>query len=174
MIRSYKTVPKELFRINNGRLVRLRPWTAQRQRCDIFLTETGTVKPKALDPASYKRGNFLAPNGASLRPNSPYQHHLVKMFQGGDALIYAVPKGTALPEDLILVHERSDHWSLQPAKEIAIDELNEKITAFLEEKGEAMSMDQWQSKYPAPTESSNFVRSAPRQRVEGSLAHRRD
>jgi hypothetical protein len=30
-------------------------------------------------------------------------------------------KGTRLPHDLLLVHERSDHYSLQPAKAMAID-----------------------------------------------------
>lgn len=51
-----------------------------------------------------------------MRPNSPYQQSLVsRRFRGDDVVIYAVPKGTALPDDLILVHERSDHYSLQPA-----------------------------------------------------------
>ncbi|OCK74366.1 hypothetical protein K432DRAFT_270578, partial [Lepidopterella palustris CBS 459.81] len=64
--------------------------------------------------------------------------------------------GTALPEDLILVHERSDHWPLQLAKEMAIDGMYDtayrKITGFLGEKGKPMSIDQKQRKYPAPTE----------------------
>lgn len=28
--------------------------------------------------------------------------------------------GTELPEDLMLVHERTDHYSLQPAKEMTL------------------------------------------------------
>ena len=55
-INSYKILPKELFRINNGLLVRLRPWDSLRKprRFDIYLTDEGIALPKALDRASYK------------------------------------------------------------------------------------------------------------------------
>ena len=88
MIRSYRTFPKELFRINKGPRIYLRPWTnLQPRRFDVFL-ENGHVEPKALSPKTYK-----APNGMSMRPNSPYQQDLAGRFQGPDALVYAVPRG---------------------------------------------------------------------------------
>jgi hypothetical protein len=57
MIRAYNIVPKELFRTNNGRFVRLRPWknSLRQRRFDISLTDAGTVLPKALNPTSYTR-----------------------------------------------------------------------------------------------------------------------
>lgn len=57
MIRAFRSVPKELFRINDGRSVRLRPWTHLRYRkaFDIIPTDLGYVLPKALDRASYRR-----------------------------------------------------------------------------------------------------------------------
>lgn len=74
-----------------------------------------------------------------MRPNSPYQKLLVeKLFKGHDVRVYAVPKGilkpcynhqrlthqhpgTHLPENLLLVHERTDHYSLQPAQDMTLD-----------------------------------------------------
>jgi hypothetical protein len=107
-INSYRILPKELFRINNGPLVRLRPWDTVRKprRFDIYLTDEGIALPKALDRASYKGKpnksclgfmfNYsVAPNGASMRPNSPYQHYLMNVFEGNNVLVYAVQEGRA-------------------------------------------------------------------------------
>lgn len=116
LISVFTRFPKELFRVNNGRHVELRARTPARRTYDITLSN-GRAEPKALDPAAY-----AAPNGASMRPNSPYQQSLVSWrFRGSDMLVYAVPEGTVLPEELLLVHERSDHYSLQPAVSMDVD-----------------------------------------------------
>ncbi|QPH03919.1 hypothetical protein C2857_000366 [Epichloe festucae Fl1] len=107
LIGVFKTFPKELFRVNNGHLVQLRQWMPKRHAYDVHVTQ-GMIQAKALHPCSYQ-----APNSASMRPNSPYQQHLVaRLFKGQDVMVYAVPPGTPLPNDLLLVHERSDHYSL--------------------------------------------------------------
>jgi hypothetical protein len=54
MINAYRTVPKELLRINNGRLIRLRPWAEGLATYDLFLDSHGEIRPKALDPSCYK------------------------------------------------------------------------------------------------------------------------
>lgn len=116
LLSVFTRFPKELFRVNNGRHVELRARTPARCIYDITLSN-GRAEPKALDPTTY-----AAPNGASMRPNSPYQQSLVSWrFRGGDMLVYAVPEGTVLPEELLLVHERSDHYSLQPAVSMDVD-----------------------------------------------------
>ncbi|EEY22221.1 conserved hypothetical protein [Verticillium alfalfae VaMs.102] len=39
--------------------------------------------------------NVLAPNGASMRPNSPYQQSLVSWrFHGSDTIVYSVAEET--------------------------------------------------------------------------------
>jgi len=80
--------------------------------------------------------------------------------------------GTKLPGDLLLVHERSDHYSLQAATEMAVEgmlrpryflqrledslslELNSKITTFLTTYGKTLTKGEWLQKYPQPTETS--------------------
>ncbi|OAA63639.1 hypothetical protein SPI_03802 [Niveomyces insectorum RCEF 264] len=147
LIAVFNTLPKELFRVNNGPYVRLRDWSVRRQVYDV-VSQNGRIMPKALDASTYQ-----APNGASMRPNSPYQQRLVRhIFKGTDVLVYAVPAGTRLPMDLILVHERSDHYSLQPARMMTIDDLNTKITDFLQRKGRIYKRDDWLKTYPTATE----------------------
>ncbi|KAL7917209.1 hypothetical protein ACQKWADRAFT_307338 [Trichoderma austrokoningii] len=145
----FQTFPKELFRVNNGRAIQLRVWTPTRRSYDI-LTRDELVDPKALDPQTYS-----APNGASLRPNSPYQQSLVSWrFRGSDTIIYAVPKGTKLPDDLVLVHERSDHYSLQPATIMTIYNLDFKLTQFFAANAKIFSKEQWLKTYPSATDHS--------------------
>ena len=78
-----------------------------------------------------------------MRPNSRYQQSLVTWrFRGDNVIVFSIPKGkphrltrttwvririltimedTNLPEDLLLVHERTDHYSLQPAVRMSLD-----------------------------------------------------
>ncbi|KAK2752224.1 hypothetical protein FQN54_008156 [Arachnomyces sp. PD_36] len=149
-IQSFTVIPKELFRLNSGNAIRLRgvAGSLKPQRSFDLLTEAGKVQPKALDPQTYE-----APNGASMRPNTPMAQNLVKNFKGGSVCVYAVPTGTQIPDDLILIHERDDHYSLQAKKEMTLDELNTKITNFLEVKGQCLTKEQWLQRYPQPTET---------------------
>lgn len=55
-----------------------------------------------------------------MRPNSPYLQALARRPFGGNIVVYSIPEGTSVPKDLILVHERSDHYSLQPAEPMTL------------------------------------------------------
>ena len=72
-----------------------------------------------------------------MRPNTPKLNNLVKISKGSGVTIYAIPQGkilqmypnllnhsdtagTPLPDDLILVHEFKDHYSLQASKEMTL------------------------------------------------------
>lgn len=70
-------------------------------------------------------------------------------------------QGTELPEDLILVHEHTDHYSLQPAREMSLESkvqhlqpsiynlttlplaLNKKVTDFLLRNASQYTRQQW-------------------------------
>ncbi|OJJ48718.1 hypothetical protein ASPZODRAFT_14844 [Penicilliopsis zonata CBS 506.65] len=149
-IQSFTQVPKELFRLNNGPAVHLRAHPGPLRPAGLFdlLTTEGKVRPLALDPATYE-----FPNGASMRSNSISQQRLVRRLKGSSALIYTLHAGTELPDDLILVHEFADHYSLQARRSMTVEELNSKITQFLTAKGERLSKEQWQQRYPTATES---------------------
>jgi hypothetical protein len=59
-IQSYTITPKELFRLNNGPVVRLRAYPGPRRPPGLFdlLTYQGKVKPKALTPSTYEGENL--------------------------------------------------------------------------------------------------------------------
>ncbi|KAL6857817.1 hypothetical protein ACO1O0_005260 [Amphichorda felina] len=157
-IATYRRFPKELFRVNSGWRVKLRPFKTNNPEAfyDIATAhEEGKrlremkVLPKALEL------DYKSPNGATLRPNTPYlQHYVARTFRGQNVIVYGVQEGTEVPEDLILVHEGPDReeWSLQPAREMTLDELNESITKFLLDSGSRMTREQWCKAYPKPTE----------------------
>ncbi|PLB47327.1 hypothetical protein P170DRAFT_511951 [Aspergillus steynii IBT 23096] len=149
-VKSYTTIPKELFRINNGPVVRLRAYPGPRRPPGLFdlLTYAGKVKPKALSPTTYK-----APNGASMRPNTPKTQRLVSTLRGTSACIYSIPAGVRIPDGLILVHEFKDHYSLQAGEETTVDALNARITDFLQSKGQCLTKEEWLLQYPKPTET---------------------
>ncbi|PGH23727.1 hypothetical protein AJ80_02155 [Polytolypa hystricis UAMH7299] len=119
LIRSFTSLPTTLFRLNFGRDVRLRahPWPKRPDGAFDLFTHAGKVKPSPLnDPVSY-----IFPNGASLRPNTRRQQDAVRKLRGDRAYIYAIPAGTQLPDDLIVVHEFRDHYSLQAKREITVE-----------------------------------------------------
>ena len=79
--------------------------------------------------------------------------------------------GTQLPDDLVLVHEFKDHYSLQAAREmtlagesgplptaeptwLSIIELNSKINDFMRTAGKRLTREEWLQKYPQPTETA--------------------
>lgn len=51
-INAFRSFPKELFRVNNGRQVKLRVQQPGRHLYDI-IAKNGQVEPKALDPSTY-------------------------------------------------------------------------------------------------------------------------
>ncbi|VUC22351.1 unnamed protein product [Clonostachys rosea] len=148
-IQTFTRFPKEIFRVNNGADVIARVWEPGRRAYDI-VANCGLVIPKALDPMTY-----TPPNGVSMRPNSPYQQSLVSWrFTGRDLRVFAVPQGTELPKDLILVHERSDHYSLQPATTMKLAQFNQKVTNFLKLNSTVFTKEEWLQAYPKATETS--------------------
>ncbi|KAF4511175.1 hypothetical protein G6O67_002995 [Ophiocordyceps sinensis] len=147
LMKLFRTFPKDIFRVNNGPHVQLREYVEGLRVYDIHVTH-GMVKPLA--PHAQV---FEAPNGASMRPNSTNQQRLVgSSFKGPNVIVYAVAAGTPLPEDLVLVHERSDHYSLQPSKVMTLQGLDSAITNFLWHKATMYTREQWIDKYPAPTD----------------------
>ncbi|KAF1847281.1 uncharacterized protein K460DRAFT_425937 [Cucurbitaria berberidis CBS 394.84] len=172
-IQALKAFPVELFRVNNGRMINLRQYTGQRS-FDI-VTDGGMAKAKSLHPTTYegKLSPFqveyseltsnTAPNGASMRPNTQFQRNLIGDYKGSQVVVYSIPAGTQLPDDLVLIHEFGDHYSLQAARDMPLSELNQKITTFLEAQGNVRSKEGWFQAYPhasAPSSSNNAQASA--------------
>jgi hypothetical protein len=58
LINIFKIFPKELFRVNNGLNIKVRPQEPGRRIYDI-IAQNGQVEPKALDPQTYIRASLF-------------------------------------------------------------------------------------------------------------------
>ena len=74
----------------------------------------------------------------SMRPLGPMLAVLLHNFKGR-CNVFEVPEGKKIPKGLILFHEHSDHFAVQPAEEMTLSELNKQLTAFLNQPGVIMS-----------------------------------
>ncbi|EFW17445.1 conserved hypothetical protein [Coccidioides posadasii str. Silveira] len=88
-----------------------------------------------------------------MRPNTAKTQRLVSTLRGNSACIYSARAGTQVPDDLILVHEFKDHYSLQARKEMTVDDLNTKITGFLRMTAQCLTNEEWLWQYPMSTET---------------------
>ena len=137
----FKKVPITLFRIQGSKKIVLREKARQiahnRTSYDFMLHEDGKVHP------TYGE-KFTKPNGASCRPAGPNLFEIVTHFKGN--YIYIIPKDTPLPDELILILEHTDHYSIQTTTDCTEKELNERLNKFLE-KMELISKEEFNKKY---------------------------
>lgn len=121
MLGKYSHIPIELFRVNDGPQVRLR--------------------------------------------DSEQQHNLGRrsydLHLGNDGLVHPIagdlfecafssPRSslrTGVPQ-LVLYHEHSDHYSLQCAIPMTLNDLNKNLTKFFNTNGEVMTKEEWCERYP--------------------------
>jgi hypothetical protein len=127
------TTPLALFRIQSATSVRLHLEAAARAagRTSFDIAERdGAVWPRAADEP-----NFLGPNGMSMRPSGHMLAVIVGTFKAKGARVFEVPAGAHVPPALVVLHEHSDHYSVQPAERMTAARLNKELTAFLAQPG---------------------------------------
>ena len=127
--RFTSTTPITLFRVQSGVAVKLRPEAAARAagRHSYDITKRdGLVWPRdAAEP------NFLGPNGMSLRPMGTTLSVIVGTSKSRSAMVFEVPQGTPVPPELVMLHEHTDHYALQPSQRMKLAELNAALSRFL-------------------------------------------
>jgi hypothetical protein len=142
--------PLPLFRIQAGANVRLRleaaAVAAGRRSFDIAADANGRVHPR--DPSETA---FLGPNGMSMRPEGRMLAVVVGTFRANGARVFEVPAGTPIPPALVLLHEHSDHYAVQPAETMTAARLNKTLTEFLAQPGVRLhaTLDDFYKAHPA-------------------------
>lgn len=111
--RHTKQIPVRLFRLSNAnKRVVIREKKAQHAKglysYDYTASSEGMMEPAPLS------NTFIGPNGLSLRPAGRVMYELVTMKKGNTVIDF--PENTEIPEGLVLLHEHSDHYSLQPSR----------------------------------------------------------
>ncbi len=75
---------------------------------------------------------MLDQKGASLRPANKKMVEILKNWERKPT-IFRLYEGMQLPEDLVLIHERDDYYSLQTAIATDLEDFNAKITKIMQE-----------------------------------------
>ncbi|GLB41245.1 hypothetical protein LshimejAT787_0904600 [Lyophyllum shimeji] len=97
----------------------------------------------------YEGNDFEGPNGCSLRPPaSPMFQEVVRNFRGRNILISILPQGTPLPPSLTILHEHTDHYSIQTTRPIKLSALNKELTEFFDAHARFMEKEQFHREYP--------------------------
>ncbi|KAE8189224.1 hypothetical protein CF336_g5829 [Tilletia laevis] len=137
--------PVELFRVNGGDRIFLRDYHKQRSLgrngFDITLGEDQLVHPR---PGA----DYSGRNGLSMRPLNPVLTENVERFNSPSARIFRLPEGTSLEgSGLVLLHEHTDHYSLQTTESVTLEELNQRLTDFCTKVGELLTKEEWLERY---------------------------
>ncbi|KAH8921659.1 hypothetical protein BT69DRAFT_1264196 [Atractiella rhizophila] len=145
LLGRYDHVPVQLARVQSGKKVSLRDYETQRaagrHSYDLKMQD-GKVIPAEGD-------FFLRPNGCSLRPpSSPTFQEVVRNFRGRSIHVFLLEKGTPLPKTLTILHEHSDHYSLQCTEPMTLSQLNGEITKFMSQHARTLGRDQFMEEFP--------------------------
>ncbi len=124
----FNKLPLTLFRIQTTWQAKLRDYQQQLKigqfSYDVKLHEDGLVHSIPVTETK-----FMGPNGMSLRPSGPNFFEILANFRG--QCIFVLPKDTELPSQFTLLHEHTDHYSLQTTQPVSLKEFNQRLTAFL-------------------------------------------
>ncbi|WOO78417.1 uncharacterized protein LOC62_02G001964 [Vanrija pseudolonga] len=127
IMKRYTQLPFSLYRTQPGLPVRLRSYEEQaalgRSSFDVVLHD-GLVLPMP------EGAVYTTPNGMSLRPLGENFERILRGFRG-EPQIYALRGGITLPEGLVVLHERTDHYSLQTTVPLTLAQFNDTLTEFL-------------------------------------------
>lgn len=127
-MKRFTSLPLTLYRIQGKLPVKLRDFDTQKAlgRSSFDLKRhNGLVLPMEGDV-------FHTPNGMSLRPASQAMDQILEGFKD-DVQVYRLHAGLPLPKHFVLFHEHSDHYSLQTAEPVSLEDFNERLTKFLEQ-----------------------------------------
>eukprot|EP01088_Endostelium_zonatum_P007279 TRINITY_DN194_c0_g1_i1.p1 TRINITY_DN194_c0_g1~~TRINITY_DN194_c0_g1_i1.p1 ORF type:complete len:163 (-),score=9.33 TRINITY_DN194_c0_g1_i1:45-509(-) len=148
MLGVFRKLPKTLYRVNNGRTISLRDYDSQslKGRVSYDLHLHGDLVLPLEDSTHFKQ-----PNGLSLRPDTPFMNELIRKFKSKNGVVFTLPEGLELPEELILYHEHSDHYSIQTTKPVTLNDFNHNLTEFFAKYStEAQTIPEWAAKHPYP------------------------
>ena len=115
IIARFSKVPLRLFRLSNSaKRIVIREKVAQEKKgvymYDYVASPNGNIEPAP--PCN----TFIGPNGLSMRPSGRLMYELVAFKKGSTTRVIEIPEGAEVPQGLVLLHEHTDHYSLQPSR----------------------------------------------------------
>ena len=147
ILNRYSVIPLKLFRIVGAtKKVVVREKTKQFDKgsrsFDYTIGADGLIHPAPLD------NTFIGPNGASFRPASINMWDFLSQRKG-ITYVVEVPEGSILPPELVMLHERDDHYSLQLTTPMKPTVFNKRINDYLA-NFEVYPKSTYFERYPLP------------------------
>ncbi|KAK4068349.1 hypothetical protein Purlil1_13807 [Purpureocillium lilacinum] len=99
-------------------------------------------------------------NGAALYPNTFTQQEYIRRYfdefldraENDEDVdtphIFTIPKGTPIPNQLILINEYLARFSLQPSYGMPLRDLNQRLNDFWDESATKETAEEWLDKHP--------------------------
>jgi hypothetical protein len=113
-MKRYSILPVTLYRFQSFKLPKLREKSLQKKlgkfSFDFVLGTNGLYNPARGD-------KYPGPNGLSLRPIGANLAELLRTTYP-TTIIYELPKDLPVPASLVMIHEHTDHYSLQTKESI--------------------------------------------------------
>ena len=126
IVTRFRKVPVTLYRMQGAIKPLLREHGKQvalnRSAYDYTIGADGFMHPAVGD-------EFIGPNGMSLRPVGPTLLEILSSFRGKH--VFEIAEGAIIPDGLALLHEHSDHYSLQTAVKCTPKEYHQLAGDFL-------------------------------------------
>ena len=72
---------------------------------------------------------------------------ILSSYAAPNIYVFVVPQGVHIPHDLILLHERGDHFSLQTSIPCSPQNLNSRLSDFMSDKI-VLTKEEFFSRYP--------------------------
>lgn len=140
LLGRHSVLPEALFRCRPNVNARIRPRLNNEPIYD-FTPRNGMYQPSPDD------GIFHGPNGLSLGNLSRTWDYAANHE---DWNVYIMPAGLKLPEDLVVLHEYREHFSLQSRVPLTPEALEVRLTKFLKTL-QVMTTEDFIQKFPSPS-----------------------
>ncbi|OOF90016.1 hypothetical protein ASPCADRAFT_179909 [Aspergillus carbonarius ITEM 5010] len=138
LISIHTTFPATLHRFQPQRLSLLgdqyQSTQVSLQDC-LHVAKDGLIYPRLLNSFPYSNGLVFNPNTVSMQEllHNDYDIYLKDLEAGespADPHVISIPRGTAIPLDLILFREQGSRFSLQPSHPLSLNEFNKVLDKF--------------------------------------------
>ena len=146
IIARFSKVPLRLFRLSNSaKRIVIREKMAQEKKgvymYDYVASPNGNIEPAPLC------NTFIGPNGLSTRPSGRPMYELVASGKGTTTRVIEIPEGAEVPQGLVLLHEHTDNYSLQPSRLMTPAEFIALVGMFVK-PFRLLTQDEYVEKYP--------------------------
>ncbi|KAI0008836.1 hypothetical protein F4779DRAFT_418088 [Xylariaceae sp. FL0662B] len=122
----------------------------------VIVDEKGLVYPSVNTQLTISNGSEMTPNTFSMQEfTRMYFDYFLEREDAGHPVetpfVYTIPKGTPIPNHLILINECRADFSLQPSHGMSLTDLNQSLDEFYRKHASKETAEAWFDEHPYQT-----------------------